>query len=93
MSMYSTKMSLGRCSGTGEKLIRLLTPARTSVSARLLSGISRYGEHGDLDAEIAYQGLHAVDVEAAHAVDDGTVSAGSTSKAATIATEELLSSK
>ena len=33
MSMYSTKMSLGRASGVGAKLMMLFTPARTSVSA------------------------------------------------------------
>ena len=70
MSMYSTKMSLGRWSGTGVKLIRLLTPARTSTVGHLLGGASGHREHGYLEAQVAHQRLHVRGVEAAYAVEE-----------------------
>ena len=69
MSMYSTKISLGRASGVGAKLMMLFTPARTSVSGRVLRGLARHREHGDLDAQVAHQRLHERGVDAAHPVD------------------------
>jgi hypothetical protein len=43
----------------------LFTPART----RVLRGLPRHREHGDLDAAVAHQRLHEGHVDAAHPVD------------------------
>ncbi len=93
MSMYSTKMSLGRCSGTGAKLIKLLTPARTSVSAASWAALP-----GTVSTAISMpRSRTRVSMPSAPKQrtpwTSASASPGSTSKAATMATEELLPSK
>ena len=73
--------------------MRLFTPARTSASATSCALSAGTVEHGDLDAQVAHDLLHARGVEAAAAVHGGVGELGSMSKAATMATDGLSSAK
>ena len=93
MSMYSTKMSLGRWRGVGAKLMMLLTPARTSVSATscaLSVGTVRTAICTPRSRTISSMRAASKQRQPCTVVFGD---AGSTSKAATMATDGLLSAK
>ena len=93
MSMYSTKMSLGSARGVGAKLMMLLTPARTRVSAA-----SWATSPGTVSTAIWTPRSRTSSSMSAASTQRTpwtcvSMSAGSTSNAATIATDGLLSAK
>ena len=93
MSMYSTKMSLGTASGVGAKLMMLFTPARTSASATVWAA-----SPGTVSTAISMRrsrtrpSMNEASTQRTPWICV-SVSAGSTSKATTIATDGLLSAK